>query len=149
MEQTVEREMIVIENNATPTKDEKTWAMLCHLSVFSFILGIPVAHIIAPLIIWLIKKNQSQFVDYHGKQSLNFQITITLICLIGIVFYFLVIGSAFFSQNFGFIRIALMSLSFIIILVCIITDIVSTIRASIRAYRGEYYKYALSFKFLK
>lgn len=50
-----------------PTKDEKTMAMLAHLLGLLSVLG--------PLIIWLIKKDESKFVDDQGKESLNFQIT--------------------------------------------------------------------------
>jgi uncharacterized Tic20 family protein len=63
--------------------EEKTWGMLCHLStLFSyFAAGLT---FLGPLICWLIKKDSSRFVDYHGKQSLNFQLNIlifTFLCL--------------------------------------------------------------------
>src|SRR5689334_1430002 len=55
----------------TPTQDDKTMAMLSHL------LGI-VLGFVGPLIIWLIKKDQSPFVDDQGKESLNFQIMLVI-----------------------------------------------------------------------
>ncbi len=54
-------------------KDARTWAMLCHIGAFAGYI-IPFGHIIAPLVIWLIKKDESPFVDDQGKESLNFQI---------------------------------------------------------------------------
>lgn len=56
---------------AAPSKDEKTMAMLSHLlgGLFGFL---------APLIIWLIKKETMPFVDDQGKEALNFQITMLI-----------------------------------------------------------------------
>ena len=65
------------------TSEEKTWAMLCHLStLLSYLAG--GLTFLGPLICWLMKKDSSRFVDYHGKQSLNFQLNIliySLLCL--------------------------------------------------------------------
>lgn len=61
--------------NYTPTSDEKTLALLSHVLTF-------VAPILAPLIIYLIKKDESQFVAWHAKESLNFHITLTLVCIL-------------------------------------------------------------------
>jgi uncharacterized Tic20 family protein len=60
-----------------PTQDERTWGMLAHLTAFSGFL-IPFGNIIAPLIVWLAKRDQSQFVADQGKESLNFNITVLL-----------------------------------------------------------------------
>ena len=60
-----------------PTQDERTWGMLAHLTAFSGFL-IPFGNIIAPLIVWLVKRDQSQFVADQGKESLNFNITVLL-----------------------------------------------------------------------
>jgi len=55
--------------------DEKTMGMLCHLlAIFTGFLG--------PLIIWLIKKDDSPFVNDQGKEALNFQITVLIAMLI-------------------------------------------------------------------
>lgn len=56
------------------TSDEKNMAMLAHLlALFTGFLG--------PLIIWLLKKDESAFIDDQGKESLNFQITSFIIFL--------------------------------------------------------------------
>jgi uncharacterized Tic20 family protein len=61
-----------------PTSDEKTLALLAHILTF-------VAPILAPLIIYLVKKDDSQFVAYHAKESLNFQITLFVIVIILVI----------------------------------------------------------------
>ncbi|NIQ96866.1 MAG: rhomboid family intramembrane serine protease, partial [Desulfuromonadales bacterium] len=55
----------------------KRWAMICHLSIFSCLI-IPLGNILGPLAIWLWKRNQSEFVDWHGKIALNYQLTLLL-----------------------------------------------------------------------
>ena len=60
-----------------PTQDERTWGMLAHLTAFSGFL-IPLGSVIAPLIVWLIKRDQSEFVADQGKEALNFNISVLL-----------------------------------------------------------------------
>ena len=63
---------------AIPDKQICTWGMACHLAGLTKYIGIPFGNIAGPLIIWLIKKNASPFVDDNGKESLNFQISLTI-----------------------------------------------------------------------
>jgi uncharacterized Tic20 family protein len=57
-----------------PSPDERTWAMLCHISGFAGYLGVvPFASVIGPVIVWLLKKDMSPFVDEHGKESITFK----------------------------------------------------------------------------
>ncbi len=74
-----------------PTQEERSTAMWCHLTG---LLGglIPPVNIIAPLVIWLLKKDQLPFVNDQGKEALNFQISVAIYTLIGIVLIFLLIG---------------------------------------------------------
>src|SRR5215212_8669083 len=61
-----------------PTSDDKTMAILSH--VLTLAVGF-----VAPLIIYLIKKDSSSFATYHAKESLNFQITIFIIIIVLII----------------------------------------------------------------
>ena len=68
-----------------PTQDERNMAVLCHLlGIFSSFLG--------PLVIWLLKKDSSKFVDDQGKEALNFQITLLIGYAASFVLAFMVIG---------------------------------------------------------
>jgi uncharacterized protein len=60
-----------------PTQDERTWGMLAHLTAFSGFL-IPLGSVLAPLIVWLVKRDQSEFVADQGKEALNFNISVLL-----------------------------------------------------------------------
>lgn len=69
-------------------KDEKTWGVLVHLggvigmAIFSYI-----GNIVGALVMWLIKRNDSAFIDSQGKEALNFQITLSFINLaIGLLY---------------------------------------------------------------
>jgi len=74
-----------------PTQDERTWGMLAHLTAFSGFL-IPLGNIIAPLIVWLVKRDQSQFVADQGKEALNFNISVLLAGALCAALVFVLIG---------------------------------------------------------
>ena len=58
-------------------KEQRTWAMLCHLSALAGFI-VPMGSVIGPLIVWLIKKEDMPLVAEHGRKSLNFQITMLI-----------------------------------------------------------------------
>jgi len=110
-------------------KDEKMWGMFSHL----FALGgyiIPFGHVIGPLIAWLVKKDAYPFVDDQGKESLNFQLSLTLYLIICTPLILIVIGI--------FLMIAIGVFGLIMIII-----------ASIKANEGEAYRYPLSIRFIK
>ncbi len=118
-------------NNETPkllSSDEKNWAMFCHLSA---LVGswVPLGYLILPLVLWLVKREEYAFVDFAGKESVNFQISMTIYYLIGFVLIFALVG---IPLLFG---LALFHL-------------VVTIIASIKTSQGEYYRYPMSIKFI-
>src|ERR1700680_445708 len=71
--------------------EARTWAMLCHLSSISGFIGVPFGHIVGPLIVWLVKKDQFPLVDDQGKESLNFQISMTIYGIVAGVLCFVLI----------------------------------------------------------
>jgi len=107
-------------------KDENLWAMLCHLSALVGFV-IPFGNVIAPLIIWILKKDEFPHVDDQGKEALNFQISVTIYFIIGIILVFVAIGIVILPL------IALFALIMIII-------------ASIKANDGEKYRYPLTIR---
>ena len=117
------------EIKATPdNRDERMWAMFCHLSgLAGFVF--PFGNIIAPLVIWMIKKEEYPLVNDQGKEALNFQISITIYVIASVILIFLVIGIPLL------IILGLFSLIVIII-------------ASIKANEGEKYRYPFTIRFL-
>lgn len=110
-------------------KQSRLWGMLCHLSGLLLLLGIPFGNILGPLVIWLIKKEDYNFVDEQGKEALNFQISITIYGIISGILVVIVVGIL--------TSIAL----FIAYLALVIT-------ASIKTSNGEPYRYPLTIRFV-
>jgi len=106
-----------------PTSDEKTMAILSHILTL-------VVWFIAPLVIYLMKKDESTFVRAHAVESLNFQITVAIAYFISFWLMFIFIG-------------------FILMFFIGISALVLIIVATIRASEGKLYKYPFSIKFVK
>lgn len=66
----------------TELNEEKNYAMLCHLLALAGTLTVGFGVFIGPLIPWLLKRGSSSFVDAHGKESLNFQISALILGLV-------------------------------------------------------------------
>jgi uncharacterized Tic20 family protein len=116
------------------TSQEKTWGMLCHLSTllsYVAVIGIVGLSFIAPLVCWLIKKDTSKFVDYHGKESLNFQLNVLVYTLIGFALI-----PCFFIGAFVLAAVHIYNP------VCVII-------ASIKANHGELFRYPFIFRLIK
>ena len=73
------------------SKEEQNWAMICHLSALAGFL-IPFGNIAGPLIVWLIKRAEMPLVEVHGKEALNFQITVSIAIAVCIPLMFVLIG---------------------------------------------------------
>lgn len=77
------------------SRDERTSAMLCHLLALVGLV-FPFGNVLGPLIMWLVKREQSAFVDFHGRQSLWFQvwaaIAATVLGVISIPLFYICIG---------------------------------------------------------
>lgn len=110
-------------------KDAKTFGMLCHLlALVGYIL--PFGNILGPLIIWLIKKEDHPFVDEQGKESINFQITMTIAAIVCVLLF--VVG-------IGIILLPLVGLF----------DLIMIIIASMKANSGEHYRYPFAIRLIK
>lgn len=63
------------------SSDERTWGILVHAAAFAGLL-VPFGNILGPLVLWAIKRDDSEFVDANGKQAVNFQITWTVLVIV-------------------------------------------------------------------
>jgi len=109
-------------------KDERMWGMLCHLSALSGLI-IPFGNLIGPLVVYTLKKDEYAFVADHGKESLNFQISVLIYLMISGIAVLLLVG-IFFLLFVPFIAIIL------------------TVLAGVRANDGEYYRYPFCIHFI-
>ncbi|QGH35496.1 DUF4870 domain-containing protein [Gracilibacillus salitolerans] len=103
--------------------DERLFGMLIYLlSFFTAIIG--------PLIIWMIKREESAFIDYHGKEYFNFFISFTIYAIVSGILVVVLIG--------------VLLLPIVGILAFIFTLI-----ALFKAFNGEEYKIPLVIRFIK
>ena len=108
----------------------RTWSAFCHASaLLGVFLHFP-GHVLAPLIVWLLKRDESPEIDAHGKEALNFQISMLIYNIIAGVFCLVLIG-------------------FLILPVLWVLNAVLVIIASIKASDGELYRYPLTIRFLQ
>lgn len=110
------------------TKSEKDFGLLVYASS---LLGyvVPLGSILGPLILWLMKREESAFVDQCGRSCLNFKLSLLIYVIIsGILF--------------------LVGIGFIFLIVLGILDFVCTILGMIKASEGQVYRYPLTIKFL-
>lgn len=114
---------------SSASSDEKTMAMFCHLAgLVGYI--IPFGNIIGPLVLWQMKKEGSAYIDYHGKESVNFQIALTA--------YMIVAG-----------LLCMVLIGFLLLPVVGIGGLVLMVMAGIKAKDGEMYRYPFIFRLLK
>ena len=110
-------------SGTTITENERLLAILSHVLTF-------VAGFVAPLIIYLVKKDESAYVTEHAKESLNFQITLFVLYLVGFLTFIFLIG--------------------ILILVLVgILHLVVVIVATIKAADNKFYRYPLNIRFIR
>jgi uncharacterized protein len=112
------------------SSDIRTWCVLCHaaalLGLFFHFLG----HLLGPIIVWLVKRGESPEVDAHGKESLNFQISMLIYDAIAAILCIVLIGIP--------ILIALWVLNTVLVII-----------ASIQASEGKFYRYPITIRLIK
>lgn len=87
--------------------------------------------VLTPLVLWLVRKDRSTFIDDHGREMVNVLISSLLVCIGGFVGGFLTLGLAWVAAVAWHIVMA-----------------ISMIRAAVAANRGEYFRYPMTFRFL-
>ena len=104
------------------SNDDRLFAALIYvISFFTAFIG--------PIIIWLLKKDSSEFVDYHGRQYLNFLISYTIYGIIAGIAVVIFIG-------------------FVLLPIVGIAAFVFTIIGAVKAYESEYYRMPFIFRIL-
>ena len=109
-----------LESYATD-QEERNWAVVAQLSAFVGYL-VPFGNIGAPLIVWLIKRDESEFIESHSRESLNFQISMTLYLVIAGILVWLLVG-------------------FILLPLLVLLNVIVVVLAALKASRGEFYRY--------
>jgi len=111
------------------TREDRNWGMLSHLLALIGFFVIPFGNVVAPLIVYLMKKDESPFVADQARESLNFQITLLIYALVSGVLVIILIG-------------------FLLLGIIWVAGIVLTIIAAVKAANGESYRYPLTLRLI-
>jgi len=107
----------------------RTWTAICHASaLLGVFLHFP-GHLFPPLIVWLLKRGDSPEIDAHGKEAVNFQITMLIYNAVAAAFCLILIGFVFLA--------ALWLVNAILVIV-----------AAIQASDGRLYRYPMTIRFI-
>ena len=115
---------------STSSRDVRMWNVLCHATALAGFFVPWAGHILGPLIIWLAKRGDSPEIDEHGKESLNFQISMLIYNVIAGVLCLVLVG-------------------FIILVILHILNLVLVVVASIQASEGKFYRYPMTIRLIK
>lgn len=111
-------------------KDARMWAMFSHLAGLAGYVMPVIGNIVAPLIIWQLKKEDFAFVDEQGKEAVNFQISMVIYGAIASALILVVIG-------------------ILLLPAVIILHIIFLLIAAVKANDGFHYRYPITIRFIK
>ncbi len=116
--------------SAPTTSNVRTIAAFCHASA---LLGVFIhfpGHLLPPLLIWLLKRDESPELDAHGKEAVNFQISMLIYNAVAAVFCLVLIGFFFLA-------------------VLWVLNAILCIIAAIHASDGKFYRYPMTIRFIQ
>ncbi|MCY2961731.1 MAG: DUF4870 domain-containing protein [Planctomycetota bacterium] len=124
-----------MEVDPNPSAQSRQWAMLAHLlTLLGYLVGF--GHFLPPLVIWLSKRDEDEFLADQAKESLNFQITFLLAAIVGgvviVLLYLSCIG---------------IPLAILLGLALPIAHLVFVLIAGLKASDGVRYRYPLTIRF--
>ena len=110
-------------------KEAQTWGMLAHLSALGGYV-IPFGNLVGPLLVWQLKKEVHPFVEQQGKEALNFQISMLIYAIVAAILIFVLVGL--------FLLVVLAAANLILIIL-----------ATVKANKGEPYRYPMTFRIIR
>ena len=114
----------------TVTPEQRTYVLLMHLSLIAtHFVGITL--VLAPLIMWQIKKNESAYIDDQGREVVNFQLSL-------FIYGLLITGLSIISCGIGVIAF----------IPLYILAVVGMILGAIAANKGEYFRYPATLRLI-
>ena len=113
--------------------DARMWAAFAHLAGLSYVVGVP--GILGSLVVWLWKRGEHPFVDEHGREAVNFQITLLVYNVLAVVFVVI-------TCTLG--AIVVVPLMAVLGVLIVVLPIIATIQAS----DGRPYRYPLTIRLL-
>ena len=97
------------DTDAAPSSEERNWALVAHLGIFASVIVGPL-NFLVPLVIYIVWKDRSGFVAEEAKEALNFQLTMLLLGLVGVLLTLTIIGMIIGTIGVGITMIILVLL---------------------------------------
>ncbi len=123
--------MAQIDRNEQAARD---WAMAAHLSALVGLLGNGVGFVLGPLVVWLWKKDEYEFVNEQGLEALNFQLTMVITLVASFLLAITLIG---------------LVIAIPLLMLVGIAAVVMPIVAAVQARKGIHYRYPFSWRIFK
>jgi len=116
--------------NISAIANVRSWCAFIHASaLLGVVLHFP-GHLLPPLILWLIKRDEASELDAHGKEAVNFQISMLLYNLVAAVFCLVLVG-------------------FVFLAILWVLNTIFVIIAAIQASDGKFYRYPMTIRFIQ
>ena len=116
--------------NVSAIANQRTWAAFIHASALLGVFFHFPGHILGPLILWLVKRDDAPELDAHGKEAVNFQISMLIYNIVAALFCLVLVG-------------------FIFLAILWILNAVLVIIAAIQASDGKFYRYPMTIRFIQ
>ena len=117
-------------DNVTAIANVRTWSAFIHASaLLGVVLHFP-GHLLGPLILWLVKRDDAPELDSHGKEAVNFQISMLIYNVVAAFFCLVLVGFFFLA-------------------VLWILNTIFVIIAAIQASDGKFYRYPMTIRFIQ
>lgn len=116
---------------SAPSSDERTWAMVAHLSAFAGVVLPVLGHVGGPLVVWwLTQREHSAFVERQAREALNFNLTVALAIML-------------------FSALVLIGIGLPLLAALFVVWVVLTFVAALKANEGVDYRYPITLRLLR
>lgn len=125
-------------------RSERQYAMFTHLAGLLSIFDFSVLGFVATLVMWQIRKDDSAFLDDHGKEAVNFSISLFLYAVVGGI-----VGVIVVILTLGLGALLIVPLAIIGGIGLFLLRVIGSICAATAANRGEFYRYPMCIRLIK
>lgn len=130
--------------------------MAAHLSALVAVAGMPFGHVLGPLVVYLMKGHESEFIGEHARASLNYQISISIFGIVAVIIaaaatlgFIVPMSASADSTVAGFNLVALWIGLGVAVLLAVLASILFIIFGTLAASEGRPYSYPFAIRFLR
>jgi len=141
-------------DSSAPAETERHWAAMAHLSALLLALATSwaagVAGVVAALVVWLLKKDDSPFIAEHAREALNFNLSMLLYACAAGALAITLVGATVLTLGIGLILT--LPAGILLVLACgaiAVLWLVCSVIATVKAWNGEHYRYPLSLRLVR